>query len=426
MFWNSQARLDKSLPEQLIPGSTNAWLSYSVDADCVHRHVKNRRGGISTSSVARSAASGDVAADFDLSWVRSTTALPLQTDTTIHVADLFAGCGGMSVGMSEAARALGMKCRFSFASEMDPIKADVYSKNLAPAALHVGLVEQLFDGAVGTPATQSERALLRRLNPVDVLLGGPPCQGHSDLNNHTRRNDERNGLIGRMVRFAELVDPSVIVVENVQGARHDRQKSASRAADQLRGMGYQVAELLVACARLGVPQSRRRYMLIATKRDMRDALAEFQVIDVGERSVGWAIDDLLDVQKDTIFDSAAKHSAENTRRMRFLFDNYLHDLPDAERPDCHRLKTHSYKGVYGRMRWDEPAPTITTGFGSTGQGRFVHPRRARTITPHEAARLQTYPDFFDFGNPGRTQLQKMIGNSVPPLAMAILGIALLR
>lgn len=427
MFGISQARCDEPQPKRPIRGSTAAWLSYSVDADGIHRHVKRRGGGLSTSSVARGPASGDLAADFDLSWMLSATAPTFRAgNTTIRVADLFAGCGGMSLGMSEATRALGMECRFSLASEMDPVKARVYSTNLAPEELHVGLVENLLDGMVGAPATQSERALLRRLEPVDVLLGGPPCQGHSDLNNHTRRDDERNGLIGRMVRFAELVEPSTIVVENVQGARHDRQRSASRAADQLRAMGYQVAELLVACIRVGVPQSRRRYVLVATKRDAAEAIAEFEATNLGERSVGWAIDDLLDVDRDTTFDKAAVHSDENTRRIRFLFEHGLHDLPDAERPDCHRLKQHSYKGVYGRMAWDEPGPTITTGFGSTGQGRFVHPRRPRTLTPHEAARLQTYPDFFDFGVPGRTQLQKMIGNSVPPLAMAVLGMALLR
>jgi DNA (cytosine-5)-methyltransferase 1 len=136
------------------------------------------------------------------------------------------------------------------------------------------------------------------------------------------------------------------------------------------------------------------------------------------RPVSWALADLVDCTSDAVFDTAAVHSPENERRIRYLFEHDLYDLPDQERPPCHRTKAHSYRSVYGRMRWDEPAPTITTGFGSTGQGRFVHPLRPRSLTPHEAARLQTLPDFFQFGDPGRTQLQKMIGNSVPPLAMA--------
>ena len=79
--------------------------------------------------------------------------------------------------------------------------------------------------------------------------------------------------------------------------------------------------------------------------------------------------------------------------------------------------------MYGRLRWDEAAQTITTGFGSIGQGRYVHPARRRTITPHEAARLQTFPDWYDFGKgTTRAALATMIGNAVPPLLMVALGL----
>jgi DNA (cytosine-5)-methyltransferase 1 len=422
----SQARFPEPGLEQAILGSAGAWISHSVDANRVHRHVRRRAGGISNSSVDKVSCSGDLAADFDLSWMRRRErADRCQSPVQVSVADLFAGCGGMSLGLAEGARALGMECRFEFASEADPVKAEIYARNLQPQELQVGLVEDAIDGQYGAGITSSERALLKRLGNVQILMGGPPCQGHSDLNNHTRRNDARNNLIGRMVRFAELVEPDIVVIENVQGVRHDRHKAASKAAHDLRELGYEVEELLVPCMRLGVPQTRRRYMLVASRRSL-DAVADFEMLNVGERSVGWAIEDLLDQSSKEIFDSAAVHSSENDRRIRYLFDHDLHDLPNEERPDCHRLKNHTYNGVYGRMDWTRPGPTITTGFGSTGQGRFVHPLRPRTLTPHEAARLQTYPDFFDFGKPGRTQLQKMIGNSVPPLAMAALAMALLR
>src|SRR5205823_6332402 len=108
-------------------------------------------------------------------------------------------------------------------------------------------------------------------------------------------------------------------------------------------------------------------------------------------------EDLLDLRSETLFDTAAVHAAVNQRRIEYLFEHDVFDLPNEIRPDCHRLKDHAYHAVYGRMRWNEPAPTITTGFGSTGQGRFVHPLKPRTLTPHEAARLQLIPDFFCFG-----------------------------
>ena len=97
------------------------------------------------------------------------------------------------------------------------------------------------------------------------------------------------------------------------------------------------------------------------------------------------------------------------------------------RPDCHRLKEHSYKSVYGRMYWEQPAQTITSGFTSMGQGRFVHPKAKRTITPHEAARLQFIPDFFSFGDTiRRTSLAEIIGNAVPTKLTYVLALELLR
>ena len=140
----------------------------------------------------------------------------------------------------------------------------------------------------------------------------------------------------------------------------------------------------------------------------------------------WAIGDLAHVSTDTSFDCSPRLSSDTSERIDFLFDNELHDLPDSERPDCHRLKQHSYVSVYGRMHADRPAQTITTGVGIMGRGRYVHPTERRTITPHEAARIQFFPDFFDFGAAGRTLLQKTIGNAVPPKMGYALGLHLLR
>jgi DNA (cytosine-5)-methyltransferase 1 len=123
----------------------------------------------------------------------------------------------------------------------------------------------------------------------------------------------------------------------------------------------------------------------------------------------------------------AKMTVENARRVRYLFENNVYDLPDEVRPPCHRDKEHTYQSVYGRLRWNAPAQTITSGFGSMGQGRYIHPRRRRLITPHEAARIQGFPDFFDFSPAGGvTSLRKMIGNAVPPPLMIALFGALLE
>jgi DNA (cytosine-5)-methyltransferase 1 len=113
----------------------------------------------------------------------------------------------------------------------------------------------------------------------------------------------------------------------------------------------------------------------------------------------------------------------NRQRIDYLFDHELYDLPNPERPTCHRDVKHTYNAMYGRLRWDNPAQTITSGYGSMGQGRYVHPGKRRTLTPHEAARLQTIPDWFVFDEKTkRTQIARMIGNAVPP----VLGLALGR
>jgi DNA (cytosine-5)-methyltransferase 1 len=110
---------------------------------------------------------------------------------------------------------------------------------------------------------------------------------------------------------------------------------------------------------------------------------------------------------------------DNLRRVKFLFDRNMYDLPNRQRPDCHR-NGHSYKSMYGRLHWNKPAQTITTGFGSMGQGRFVHPRKPRMITPHEAGRVQGLPDFLDFSvATKRATLQALIGNAVPPRMPAL-------
>ena len=117
----------------------------------------------------------------------------------------------------------------------------------------------------------------------------------------------------------------------------------------------------------------------------------------------------------TPFYQPSRPTAENAKRIQYLFDNDIHDLPNSLRPSCHRDKQHAYISMYGRMHWDKPAQTLTSGFGSMGQGRFVHPTRPRLITPHEAARLQGFPDFFDFTVVDSvTALREMIANAVPP------------
>jgi DNA mismatch endonuclease Vsr len=233
-----------------------------------------------------------------------------------------------------------------------------------------------------------------------------------------------------MARAAEVLRPDIVLIENVPMVTRDTEKVVETTLHHLRAFGYVVADAVVDLARLGAPQRRRRHVVLAS-RDRR--------VDVGEilratgprcathnaRTVDWAIRDLVGASSSGAFDAAASPNIENAKRIAWLFDHGEDDLPNELRPECHQ-SDHSYKSMYGRLKWDEPAQTVTTGFGSMGQGRYVHPSDRRTITPHEAARLQLFPDFWSFSRaPQRGQLASLIGNAAPPaLASSLLEPAL--
>jgi DNA (cytosine-5)-methyltransferase 1 len=343
----------------------------------------------------------------------------------IRLVDLFAGCGGLSLGVAHAAWQLNMGTRVKLAVDSDPNAVAVYKANFPEAKVRNGLVEEMFDGKLGEPPTARESKLLRKIGRVDVLVGGPPCQGHSDLNNHTRRADPRNALYARMARAAEVLRPRALLIENVPTVQHDVGQVVDVTIDALRAARFAVADLVIDLANLGTPQRRRRHVILALSGRRRDPKVILKSLGVRcekhpERTVSWAIEDLIEVGEDGIFDTASAASEENVRRMRYLFDKDVHDLPNSLRPICHQSE-HSYRSMYGRLWWDEPANTVTTGFGSMGQGRYVHPSRPRTLTPHEAARIQMLPDFMDFSDVnGRGALARLIGNAVP----TVLGVGL--
>ena len=248
--------------------------------------------------------------------------------------------------------------------------------------------------------------------PDDALLvSGPPCQGHSALNNHTRHDDDRNDLYLAVARAAALLSPKAILIENVRGVESDRRGVVAQCATALRALGYHVTAGGVDLHKIGVPQTRIRHVLVATQ----SAKFEWDLPAVSGRTVAWAISDLLGSENGSLVDSASHPNEVNRRRIEWLFKEDQYNLPSHLRPDCHRLTNHSYVSMYGRLRWDKPAQTITSGYGSMGQGRFVHPKRPRTLTPHEAARLQFLPDYLRLSEiPHRSALAKMIGNAAPP------------
>lgn len=363
---------------------------------------------------------------YDLAWLKS-KALPRQKNLKgeFRIIDLFCGCGGLTLGVREAALALGHSFRSVFASDINKNALDLYERNFNPDIADSCPIENHIDGALGEALTERERKFVGKVGKIDMLVAGPPCQGNSDLNNHTRRDDPKNLLYLRAVRCVEILLPDSVIIENVPGVLHEKHGVLQTAISHLSGLGYSVSYGVIPMKSVGVAQNRKRMVLIASKCASVNLEEIIDSATVVERPLSWACADLLDAYNPSdVFNSSANHSDENKRRIHYLFSHDIHDLPNSERPDCHRLKPHGYVAVYGRMYWDIPSPTITGGFGSCGQGRFVHPLRERTLTPHEAARVQFFPDFFDFKGTLRRELQQVIGNAVPAKAGFVVALPL--
>jgi DNA (cytosine-5)-methyltransferase 1 len=385
--------------------------------------------GTSALRLSGTTCSSDLDATFEKTWLMLKKPQKLSySGPHLSVVDLFAGCGGLSVGIQAAAHSIGGQFEAIFASDIDEGALRVYSENLSPKYTCSKPIEQSFNLDLAAALSLEEKRLKKQCGQVDFLIGGPPCQGHSDLNNHSRRNDPRNELYAVMGRAASVFEPTFLIIENVLGVRHSSIGVVEKTTTHLNKLGYQTASIVLNAADYGVAQNRKRHFTLAMNGNVESLERSLMALKRKVRSVMWAIDDLIDEPDHSIetYRTAAMHSATNKRRIDYLFDNELYELPDSERPDCHRLKPHAYNSVYGRMRPNGQAPTITSGFGSTGQGRFVHPLRRRTLTPHEAARIQFFPDWFSFGDIGRRQFQKYIGNAVPPKLGYVLGLALLN
>jgi DNA (cytosine-5)-methyltransferase 1 len=385
-----------------------------------YERVLARRDGRPTVSVMAGYNGTDArptcADEAERAWLQSNVAPPSgAARSSVRVVDLFSGCGGLSIGLAEAARGLNRSFEPLLAVDVDAVAAQTYAANFPSATTVCRDVDDMLPGQVGARLSSAERQLASRHADVDVLVGGPPCQGHSDFNNRTRHVDDKNELYRTMVRAAEVLSPQHILIENVPGAVNDRRAVVPRTADALADLGYHVSVGVIDLSEIGVPQRRRRLVLMAS---LTHSVTSAEVVERHrrrQRDVAWAFQDLERLHESgRLVDETARSAPATRRRIDYLFENGEFDLPDSQRPACHADGGHSYKAIYGRLGWDRPSQTITTGFYSMCMGRYVHPSRRRTITAHEAARLQYIPDWFSFDTVNqRTALARMIGNAVP-------------
>lgn len=357
----------------------------------------------------------------------------------IRVVDLFAGAGGLMVGLSQLLAEAGRRPVCELAVDIDSDALAVHRRNHRTRRVDSESVTSLVDYRIlglgdaakfVYPPALLDESVASASAGVDLVMAGPPCQGHSNLNNRSRRSDQRNLLYLAVPAFAAACEARAVLIENVTSVVHDDAQVVRTTRALLRSCGYAVTEGVLAADAMGWPQSRRRHFLVARRCDgppdleplplsaVRDTLA----VDAA-RPVMWAIGGGQRLSHDPEMHTVPEFTEVTRERITWLFDNEAHDLCLSERPECHQAGT-SYGSVYGRMRADSPAPTITTGFMTPGRGRFVHPTERRTLTSAEAARVQGFPDDYLFwpepGRPAtRAQLAKWIGDSVAaPLGYA--------
>jgi DNA (cytosine-5)-methyltransferase 1 len=276
------------------------------------------------------------------------------------------------------------------------------------------------------PAARVMRLLKLRRGQLDLLAGCPPCQGFSTmttLNGRTIRDDPRNDLVLEFLRFVRVLRPKAVMMENVPGFAKD--KRIERFVAGLEAIGYRCKRDVLDAADYGVPQRRRRFILLAGQRGE----IPFARLAHRKSSVREAFKNLRKrPRRDPLHQVAERRSVKVRQLIRLIPKDggSRAALRKKRQLKCHR-KCDGFKDVYGRMAWDRVSPTITGGCCNPSKGRFLHPIRHRAITPREAALLQTFPPRYLFSlRRGKFAAAQMIGNALPPEFIRRHAVSVLR
>lgn len=320
--------------------------------------------------------------------------------------DLFCGAGGLTTGLKQAG------FQVIAGVELNPIAAETYQLNHGEHKLYNCDIKQLDPYLV-------MKDLSIRPGDLDLLAGCPPCQGFSTLrtrNQSSSVNDDRNDLVFDFLRFVSAMHPKTIMMENVPGLAKDPRIQA--VLEELIKLGYSVNENTIQvknASDYGVPQRRKR-MILQTSR----------FGEIGEPTRSEKITTVYDAigklpKAGTSDDELHDYPENRTSKTRALIEKIpldggsRRDLPKEFWLPCHIKSPHSYIDVYGRMSWNNVAPTITGGCTNPSKGRFLHPSEHRAITLREAALLQSFPPDYKFSlKRGKDVASLMIGNALPP------------
>ena len=307
--------------------------------------------------------------------------------------DLFAGAGGMSLGFDNA----GFKNLL--AVEFNKDFAETYKKNFPRHNLIVDDIKNV---------TEKQIHDIIKNEKVDVIIGGPPCQGFSIAGNIGRNfiDDDRNRLFKEFVRFVKIIRPRMFVLENVAAMeRHNKGETIKEIVSSFKEIGYDIKYKVLNAVNYGVPQERRRIFIVGA---LGENSFEYPKEINNIVTVKEAIDDLPKLENGETSEipnhTAMKHSAQMLEKMSYVSDGgNRNDIPEKLRPKSGDSRKY--------IRYNSKKPS----FCVTGDMRKIfHYSQNRALTCRELARLQTFPDSFIFlGNAGNVQQQ--IGNAVPVL-----------
>ena len=357
--------------------------------------------------------------------------------------DLFCGAGGLSEGFRQAG------FHVLAGNDIDPHAAETFAASHSEAQFLPGPIEHIaareFLGAAGL-----------RKRELDCLIGGPPCQAFSVYNHQRGLHDKRSGLFNEYLRIVEGLMPKWVVMENVTGITSAGDGQAvQRIHSGLAGLGYRVDTRILHAEAYGVPQERRRIIFLGNRLGLPirwpepthgpnrqpyvnvwDAIGDLPPLSNGEQPTHAlpyrtapmsAYQAYLRGNLTRVTNHAAPRLAPiNRERMKFIpeggsWRDVPHDLLPA---GMKRARRCDHTKRYGRLRKGGLASTILTKC-DLHWGAYIHPEQDRVLTVREAARLQSFPDWFQFAGP-RTEQYVQVGNAVPPLLARQLGLALIK
>ena len=348
------------------------------------------------------------------------------------VVDLFAGVGGLSYGFTKNER-----FEIILANELEKDIAKAYSLNHPTVNIMQGDIKDL-----------SESILRKEIGKrtVDVVVGGPPCQSYSTLGK--RQMDARASLFMEYKRVLSILHPRAFLFENVKGILSmDKGALFEHVRKEFEDIGYSLQYKILNAVDYGVPQLRERVILVGFLGEnpfqypevthgeglqpyitMHDALKDLPALSCGEESAVYATcpdNDFLSWARQGSYDTLTEHkAANNSARLRKIMETLKDgqgkdDLPEGLRPKG------GFKNTYAKLWWEKPATTITRNFACPSSSRCIHPRDSRALTIREGARLQSFPDNYQFyGSDCMKRLE--IGNAVPPLLSVALAKQMLK